>query len=392
MFTVSNIVKRGSNYLFMIVLARTASLETFGLLSAYINVLGVVLLFTNFGFSEYLLVNSETNEKLIRNSNFFLNSSLLLVLVFLIISLVVPVSSGILLFGLIIKLYFENILTTILLSYYQVKDRVKIITYLNFLNSFFMVIICLLFYTLKLNVYSYLLAFAIIYVITFGLLLKKDLKLKLISPQRTINFLRQELKKIRYYGFSMITIPAYMMIPNLIGAIFCSIEDFAVYQVAFSITSIILLISSSLLQSDYPKFLKTANIKELGFLLTKSALKILGLNALIILVFTLAGKEILLLIYQKEIFVNAFIPLILLLISNSVFMFATILAVVMVIKKEQRLKTRYHVEYIIISLVLSLILIYCYNIYGIVYTYVLLYTYVLIRYLNRFLTIKKIHI
>ena len=108
MFTLSNLLKRGSNYFLLVLLARTIPVSVFGTYSAYINIIGVLLLVTNFGFSEYLLVNSEDNRLLKINSSNFLQVSFLLFIILFIGLCFFPKDDSILAALVLIKIFLET--------------------------------------------------------------------------------------------------------------------------------------------------------------------------------------------------------------------------------------------------------------------------------------------
>lgn len=374
----------------MVFLARTIPLEIFGAYSAYINIAGVLILFANFGFSEYLLVNSNKQSILKRNIKVYVNFSIYVLVIIILLSIAIPIKYKLLLILTFFKLYFENALSAILLSYYQVNNEVGKMSILNIFNGTLVLSSCFFLYKNNNDILHYLIIIIVIYLISF-LVAILDIGFKLIPLAKLNKVLKLELPKINFYGFSMITIPLYMSLPNIIGALLISKDNFAIYQVAFSISNILLLVSTSLLQSDFPKFIKAQNIKSLKSELFYSSCKIIIINIALVLLFYILGEEILRLIYQKEVFVKSYWPLLILLASNLIFMLATIMAVMMTLKKEQKLKTRYHIEFIIFSSIIGLPVIYYLGVSGIVLTYLLLYIYVFTRYLNRFLKLKNIN-
>lgn len=363
----------------------------FGTVSAYNNVISILILFTNFGFSEYILVNSGSKEKLHLNTRNLIFVSVLCAIIILSLSSIFPFESWLIFSLLWIKIYFENALALLLLAFFQVDKKMKVISAYNIFNSLLIFIVLGVLYYLKLGLLHYLISIVLIYLATTLFLIGRHG----LNPLYSLSLKRKTriyfwIKEMRYYGFSMITIPVYMMLPSVIGAISLKKPDFAIFQSAFSLTNIILLVSTSYLQSEYPKYLYSESIAELKERLFKTVLKVFFLNAFIIVFFLFLGKDILLVVYKKEIFQSAFFPLLILLGANMLFVFASAFSVPIVINKQQKLKTKLHLEFIFISLVLSIFLIQLMGIVGICITYLLLYTYVFFRYFTKFNNITKL--
>ncbi len=389
MFTISNLAKRGGNYLLMVFFARSFSVDLFGTFSAYVNVISVIVLLTNFGFSEYLLVNSEDKKILNKNVSHFLLTSIALLLFLSLLSLVLPIENKLLALLVIFKIFFETSLYNILLAYYQVSKSIKWGTLINILSGISVVALGYINYEFNHSIYFYLISINVAYVlifISFILFIKIEIK----GPHSLLLFLKKKFNVLRYYGVSMVTVPIYMMAPTVIGSVLLKPESLAQYQVAFSISNILLLVSVSLLQVGYVKFIEVKdNMSELKMVLKNFGIKILGINLSFLLFFAFFGKELLIAIYGKGDYIEAYFPLLILLMANIIFMFAAIMAVVMIVRKEQKEKSKYHIEFIIISILCGFLFTYFFEIYGIVFSYLALYTYSAIRYSLRFYNIHR---
>ncbi len=387
MFTASNLLKRGANYLLVVLLARSVSVSIIGTYSAYINIIGVVLLLTNFGFSEFILVNSKNENELKENVKKFLQISLAIFFLFVLGTLILPTIDKGLATLILVKLYLETNIYNIFLAYYQVKKKIVIITISNIILGTLTAIVSYLFYWLNKDIYSYLLGVNVLYIL---IMLFHFVYIKFIfsSLNDIVVFVKKRFSDLKYYGISMVTIPIYMMAPTVIGSLLVPVDKLAYYQIAFSISNILLLVSVSLLQVGYVKFLEYQdNFQELKKALKKTGIKIIIVNVMFFLLFAVFGQEILLLVYKKQEYANAYIPLLILLLGNVIFMFASIAAVVMVILKLQKEKAKYHIEFIVISILCGLLLTYLYGVYGIATSYVVLYSYSTFRYIKRFLEI-----
>lgn len=392
MFTLSNLLKRGSNYFLLVLLARTVPVTVFGTYSAYINIIGVLLLVTNFGFSEYLLVNSEDNRLLKTNSSNFLQVSFLLFIIIFIGLCFFPTDDSILAALVLIKIFLETSIYNILLAYYQVEKKLKIISITNIVSGASVIILSFLCYLFNYKIYSYFIFINIAYtiILIFHLL---RIKFQTSSIKKSISFIKTRFLDLKYYGISMITIPIYMMAPTVIGSFLLEREALAQYQTAFSIANILLLVSVSLLQEGYVKFLAHKNdILELTKVLKKTATKIILINFVILILFIVFGEELLMFVYKKEEYLKAYYPLLILLFANMIFMFASITAVIMVVLKLQKEKSKYHIEFIVISIFFGLLLTYLYGINGLVSSYIILYSYSTFRYIKKYIKIYKLEL
>lgn len=389
MFTLSNLIKRGANYLFLVVLARNISVYDMGVFSAYINVVGVVLLITNFGFSEFILVNSDTKKALKENITNFIHVSSMILLLLIIISLMIPLESNYLFFLILIKVFVEKSINDMFLAYHQVVKKINIMTIINTISGLFVLGIVVIYYFFKQSFYIYLIMIDVLYLIILGVLLYK-IKFEFISFKNIKNFIKERFSKLKYYGITYMTTPLYMMAPTVIASFVLKPATLALYQVAFSISNILLLISISLLQVRYVRFLELKdNFKELTKALKKTALEIFIINFVVFMTLLIFGKKFLEIVYSKSAYIEAYYPLLFLLICNMIFMFAAIIAVIMVVRKEQKEKSRYHLEFVIISIFFGFLLTYNYGVYGLITSYLILYSYSTIRYSLRYLKISK---
>lgn len=392
MFTLSNLLKRGSNYLLLVLLARSIPVHVFGTYSAYINIIGVLLLITNFGFSEYLLVNSEDSKMLKTNSSNFLQISFVLFVIIFLGLCVFPLDDSMLAALTLIKIFLETSFYNILLAYYQVENKIKIMSITNIVSGASVIIISLFCYLSDHEIYTYFFYINLVYIVIVIIhLLRIEFKFTFITE--TISYIKTRFSDLKYYGISMITIPIYMMAPTVIGSFLLEPETLAQYQIAFSIANILLLVSVSLLQEGYVKFIAYKNdILELTKLLKKTATKIILINLVILILFIVFGEELLMFVYKKEEYLKAYSPLLILLFANMIFMFASITAVIMVVLKLQKEKSKYHIEFIVISIFFGLLLTYLYGINGLASSYIILYFYSTFRYIKKYIKIYKLEL
>ena len=175
------------------------------------------------------------------------------------------------------------------------------------------------------------------------------------------------------------------MSPTVIASFILNPETLAQYQVAFSIANILLLISVSQLQERYSSFLSSQeSIWVLANKIKKTGFRIMIINISVLIFFIIFGKYILLLIYNKEEYLAAFPLLITLLVSNVIFMVASVAATLMVVLKMQKEKSKYHLEFIFLSIFLGALMTYYYGSFGLTLSYAMLYSYSAIRYSLKF--------
>lgn len=390
MFTFSNLLKRGANYLLLVVLARSFSVSEIGIYSTYMNVVALLVLITNFGFSEFLLVNSGSKKELKNNTTIFIQLSLYMLMLILFLSFFMPLKKSELYFFLLIKVFFETSVYNILLAHYQVLKKIKTISIFNILSGVSLVIICFICYFLNKSINTYLILIDVIYLLIFSYLFY-FIKTKLKPFKVIFSFIKEKYSSLKYYGLAMITVPVYMMAPTVIGSLLLKPEVIANYQVAFSISNILLLVSVSLLQVGYANFIEYQNdLRKLRIELKNTGIKIILINVLVFIFFLVFGKDVLLLVYKKEQYLNSYYPLILLLIGNIIFMFASLTAVLMVVLKMQKEKAKYHLEFIVISIVFGFILTYFCGLYGLVVSYLVLYSYASFKYAKKFINIYSL--
>lgn len=380
MFTFSNLLKRGTNYLLLILLARSMPLSLVGTYSAYINAFSLVLLISNFGFSEYLLVNSESEKKLKNNSIFFIQLSVLIFFGILILTSFIPLQNKVLAILILIKLYFETSVYNLILSFFQVKQKIFTVATINLISASLIVLVLGVSFFFNQDITMYLMGIIMVHVMVYVYFLNQ-MKTPLLRVKELTYYLKKIFKDLKYYGFSMISTPLYLMIPTVAGSFLLSSEVLAKYQVAYSISNILLLVSVSQIQVGYVEFLDAQNNSyQLRKVLKKFALRVFGINLLFLVFCVLFGEKLLLIVFVKEAYLDSFTPLVYLLFINIICMFSSLLAFMMVLKKDQKLKTKYHIEFIVISTIFGIILTYYFGMYGLISAYFILYAYSFLRY------------
>lgn len=377
LFTFSNLYRRAVNFIFVVCLARVLTLDEFGEFSSYNYLLSLVIIITNFGFNEFVLANSNTDKTL--NSNFktlFLASLSLLILIGL-ISLFLPLSNNLMFVLLLAKLYLDVSLSKIFLSYFQVKGYIKQLSIDYFISSSVIVVLVVICYYYKASLNSFLLASI------FGSLILYILNLKYIELKSDFNLIdnaKRIGRKIKYYGLSNITVTLYMLIPNAIASFLVVNDELAIYQAAFSIANVILLVSVSYIQFSYKDLLKIKRKNQFITKLKNISKNIIAINLIIILFFAFFGKELIIFVFGTDDYLQSWPILMILLAANLLQSVSAVFLMTVVVGKLQKKKYRTNQELIVIGVVVGFVCIFYFGIYGICFTYLILYLYSLIRF------------
>ncbi|MBP1838704.1 lipopolysaccharide biosynthesis protein [Formosa algae] len=377
LFTIANLFRRATNFIFVILLARILNLETLGEYSSYTYFISLFIVVTNFGFNEFIIANSEDEKILkINFTGFFLFSLLILSVFFLIATCFnIPNYSLFLLVG--IKIFLDTSLIKVLLSYFQVLKKVNKLTVSYLLSSILILIFLLVAYYFESSIYIFLIVYCI------GLVILYFIALLEIKPFVKINFRKfyeTNILKIKYYGLSYITVSIYMLIPNVFAALFIGKEELGIYQVAYSIANVILLVSISFIQYSYSGFLKIKCKKAFTNRLKNIIKQVFLINTIVIFFFFFFGKFILINIYGSEVFEDSWSLLMILLLANIIQSISSVLAITLIIAKLQKVKFKLNLELIILSLICSSLFIYLFQIYGVVLSFIIVYAYSFFRF------------
>lgn len=387
LYTVSLYVRKVASAIIVFCLARYLPVDIYGLYSSYVNIVGILLLFTNFGFNEYILVSSEGNVKQVKlKLSFFMLLANLFIVSVLLISLLIPLSDKIVFSLTFLKVFFDGSFFALILTYYQATMKFKHISIVNFLYSFCLIVIALLCFKFKLSLYSFLILSVLIGFINY-LYFYMTVKLNFIMVfKHWKRYIKMLDKKLFYYGLVMLSVLLYFQLPSLYVSTCLDKTSAGIYFAAFNIYSILLLISNAQVQQIMPNMIK-ANRTNLISLIKNNIYKISIINVIILLFFVLFGKNLIEIIYSKPEYQMSY-PLLIIGAFGNLFMSAGgILACFMTAKGFQKEKFKYQVEFLFIVLLLILLLNnYC--IIGATFAYCLISIYVFFRYLM--FTISKI--
>ncbi|OEI81639.1 hypothetical protein AST99_02865 [Formosa algae] len=271
----------------------------------------------------------------------------------------------------------DTSLIKVLLSYFQVLKKVNKLTVSYLLSSILILIFLLVAYYFESSIYIFLIVYCI------GLVILYFIALLEIKPFVKINFRKfyeTNILKIKYYGLSYITVSIYMLIPNVFAALFIGKEELGIYQVAYSIANVILLVSISFIQYSYSGFLKIKCKKAFTNRLKNIIKQVFLINTIVIFFFFFFGKFILINIYGSEVFEDSWSLLMILLLANIIQSISSVLAITLIIAKLQKVKFKLNLELIILSLICSSLFIYLFQIYGVVLSFIIVYAYSFFRF------------
>jgi O-antigen/teichoic acid export membrane protein len=377
LYTISILLRRISNFILNIFIARLITLENFGEYSQYTILVTYLLLVTEFGYSEYILVKSKKEN----NLDFLLtNFTLVSFLTFILIGVILFFfNNSLLLILVLIKVYLDAYLSKLILTYYQFKQNFTVYSILNIAYSF--VILTFIFFLEYLNftIVNIIMSVDVFLIISILLLIvKSNINIKSINIKKLLPFLK---KDFTYYAMSSITIPIYMQLPIFIMTFFVEKEEIAIFYLAFTISSVMLLISISINQQYLPKLLHEKN-KSFYTQIKFPILLLILFNLFTFILFYFFGEAILSTILNKPEYIESNKYILLLMISNIFQSLSGLMALYLVSNDLMQNKFYIQLEFILLSLILGLILIINYELLGVALTYIILYFYALIRYVK----------
>lgn len=377
-YSGSNIAKRLTNYLLFIVIAREYSLFVVGEYSSYINIISVLLLITNFGYNEYISI--QTKEDLSKQFTVLTLLSFLTLIFIVIISSIFPINNKLLFSLLIIKLFLETTVSLIQLAYFQVVNKIYLVTISNYLISILTTIVIGLntFYKFEINI----LVLLIVLISTISILFVfKFVDFNRLSIKQFISELIITLKNLKYFGLVALTVPLYMAGPNIIASFMIPKEELAVYQVAFSLSNVILLLSISSIQSSFPKILESRfDTVRMGEFLKQLSIKIIVLNLIILFVALFISNWGIAMLVKNNAYAGASKHLYILLGANMLQSISSIAAITLIVYGQQKKKFFIQIELVTLSWVGGWLCINFLKESGIAIAYIILYAYGLIRY------------
>jgi len=375
-YTISILLRRISNFVLNIFIARLVTLQEFGEYSQFTILVTYLLLITEFGYSEYILVKSKKEN----NLDFLLtNLTLVSIVTFILIGIILFFfNNSLLLLLVLVKVYLDVYLNKLVLTYYQFEQKLSIYSKINIAYSFVIFSFIFLLQYFNLSIENIIMSIDLLLSVTLlFLIVKTNIYIKLFSFTKLFPYIN---KDFAYYALSSITIPIYMQLPIFIMTFFILKEQIAIFYLSYTISSVMLLISISINQQCLPKLIHNKN-RSFYSQIKQPMLLLISFNILAFVIFYFYGEVILTTILNKPEYIESNKYILFLMISNIFQSASGLIALYLISNGFMKQKLRIHIELITISIVLSLILIPLFKLYGTAYTYILLYIVAFIRYL-----------
>lgn len=337
LYTVSLLVQKAAVAIVGILLARTLSVYEFGLFSVYLNYGFFLLLVTNFGFSQYLVVSARGRLDLLQaRIGGFIELALLTTASITAIASLVADQYATILALVLVKSFIENRLSLIFLSYFQVSNRFRVVSLLSLAYS------CAL---LSIGAGTYLLSWPLKYFLVFNVsigILHTLVNFLIIrpawlSPYGLWQFIRDLESKLVYYGFSMVTASLYLMIPGLCAAALFKKELVAVYFAIYNIAYPLILVTIARSHNIIPQLVVADRKNSLSIIRT-SAAYLCGFNLIALILLGSWGRKLLLMVYGKSEYVLGYPLLLAFLVGNVFLSGAYILSSFMIAHDQQKQK------------------------------------------------------
>lgn len=375
LYTFSILLRRFSNFILNIFIARLVSVQDFGEYSQFTILATYMLLITEFGYNEYILVRSKRDN----NLDFLLTNFMFISLVtFIVVNiLLLCFNQTLLLFFVLLKVYLDIYLSKLILSYYQFEQKFNTYSVLNIAYSILIISFVLSLKYLNFSIENIILTIDLFLLLQITILsFKSSMNLTFLNPKKILSHINKEFS---FYAFSSITIPIYMLMPLFIMTFYVSKEEIAIFYLAYTVSSVMLLISMSINQQYLPKLIHNKN--ESFYRQIKYPILILaGFNFCAFFVFYFFGEFILTSILNKPEYIESNSYILLLMVSNIFQSISGLIALYLISNNLMQKKLLIHIELIIVSFVLSIFIIQYYGITGVVWSYVLLYVYTFVRY------------
>lgn len=353
-YAISLYSRQIAGTLVLFLIARYLTVYDYGLFSSYKNIAIFCLMFANLGFNEYILVSSKAKTKEVRKkiSFFMINAFFVLILTFLFSSFF-NLENYYLFCLVVFRTFFDVIFFALILPYFQATKKFNIISIINIIYSIGIIIIAIISYLYKLSLVNFLYLNIFLGLINF-IQCSSYSKIKYIMVFKHIsNYLKMLDKSIFAYAGVTIAYFLYSQIPSLYVSTYLPKEDAALYFAAFTIASIINLFIAALNQKIVPELI-SINKNNARIILKNNFLLLLKVNIFIFLIFAISGKIILNLFYGQSYYENAYIPLLILTISNIWLAMANVYGAYITATGNQKYKIPNQIVAIFISLIILL--------------------------------------
>lgn len=341
-------------------LSKALEIDEFGEFSALLNRYSYFLIFANLGYNDIALVKSKN----IQDFNRLLSNGLTLsvIYVFIIISFTYVFSSGAFIVAslIIVKVFFENAFYTIILARFQFVDRLKNVAIINIVYGILVISVSLIASKFYPKIEGFLLP------ITVSCLLMSCAYLWGFKWEFSFDKIRDffQIKDFKYYTFSFVCAPIYMQMPSFFASYFFSKEEMAIYQIAYTISNVVLLVSLSYIQSKLGTFLKNKN--NLKQLIWRTIQITLVINISFILFFYLLGDRLINLIYPATLYNESVLYVCFLSTINLLIVIASSFSAALVVNEKQKEKLTIQIKTIVVGFLIIPLSVYSFALTGLV--------------------------
>ncbi len=379
LYTISLYSRQLAGTFVLLFIARFLSVYDYGLFSSYKSIASFLLIFANLGYNEYILVSSKNVVRDVQlKIGFFIINALGTVLIIMFLSAFTPLESYLIFILVLWRSFFDNIFFLIMLPYFQATRKFNIISYVNIFYTIVTILIAISCYLLKSSLITFLVLCIILGIINFVQVTyytRVNYLLSLLNLKRIFNKID---KSIFAYAGSVVCSYLYMQIPSLYISTFVDKESAALFFAAFTVGVIMNLLNTAQSQQIIPEMIN-ASVEKINKIMRYNLKFLLSIDLILLILFIIFGKLILVLLYGKTFYTNAYFLLLIIAITNFSSAFIAIYGSYITASGNQKIKIKMQVEAIIISLIV-LVLLHKYGIYAATLAYFLSASHIGIRY------------
>lgn len=360
-YAISLYLRQIAGTLVLFLIARYLTVYDFGLFSSYKNIAAFALMFANMGYNEYILVSSKARilEVRLKISIFMLNAIIIAILC-MVGSLFFSIEAHLLFILVIARTFLDGTFFALVLPYFQASKKFNILSAINILYSLGVMLIAICSYIFKLSLLKFLILSVLLGIVNF---IQCSFYAKInyfLVCKKLTTYLQQLDKSIFSYIGVIVAFYLYSQIPSLYVSTKLSKEDAALYFAAFTIASVINLFITALNQKILPELINNTSTK-IRKILKKNFLLLFIVNIVIFLFFVFTGKFLLKLFYGQEYYRNAYVPLLLLTLTNIWLAMANIYGAYITATGRQK----YKIPHQTIAILLSVLILFIFNNCGI---------------------------
>ena len=349
-YAISLYARQIAGTLVLFLIARYLTVYDYGLFSSYKNIATFILMFANMGFNEYILVSTKANVNDVRlKISLFMLNAIFIAIVCAICSLFFKIDNHLLFILIVLRTFFDGTFFGLVLPYFQASEKFHIISAINILYSLGVMLIAVGSYIFKLSLLKFLILSVLLGIVNF-VQCSFYAKINYFTVcKRLTTYLHKLDKSIFAYIGVIVAFYLYSQIPSLYVSTRLSKEDAALYFAAFTIASVINLFIAALNQKILPELINNTSTK-IRKILNNNFLLLFIVNIAIFLFFVFTGKFLLKLFYGQEYYIKAYVPLLLLTLTNIWLAMANVYGAYITATGRQKYKIPHQLIAILISI------------------------------------------